>query len=93
MEKEKIYLVELKIKSRKYYLVDYDFNLSMTKENAMIFTNEKLAYQICGILEEFFEREEAILSGNVIKTNIYELFSHDEILLHGLSQVFDEHKK
>lgn len=56
-EENSAYIVKAKIKSRIYYLVDYDFTISMTKENAMIFTNKNIAEKISGLLERKYEKE------------------------------------
>lgn len=92
-EENSAYIVKAKIKSRIYYLVDYDFTISMTKENAMIFTNKNIAEKISGLLERKYETNEPILSADVEEIRIYNLFKNYDLLQLQQNLFCDEHKK
>lgn len=47
----KVFIVEVVISEQKYYLADYDFSLSKSKKDCMLFTNENNAYKIASIIE------------------------------------------
>lgn len=93
MRTSNAYIVKAKIRSRIYYLVDYDFTISMTKENSMIFSNKNVAEKICGFLESEYEENAPIISACVEEINIYDLFKAYELVQLVQFPVFDEHRK